>query len=243
MNSHHELSLIAIIFIIGYPVPGGTFEQWVRTAKTFVVDYMENLPCLHSSGAATEATITTLTAKPFEDYKNFAIGALIQDPASLIRPNDDAIKEVFADRTRCALEFFEGFNNLTESCPALNSDGAPPYPSTSDSDDGCDPTEDNHHMTPEWREEPYVAPYMMEDPMPDRALFRWDEYSGFACSTICSFVGSFCEHKGITCDDSVIAEEVAVMKAGGESRRKLFTMEDHRRRVEKMDRDFAADEH
>lgn len=112
----------------GYQNPGGSFEQWVRTAKTFVVDYMETLPCLHSSGAATEAAMTMLTAKPFEDYKNFAIGALIQDPASLILPNDEAIKATFADRTRCALEFFEGFSNLTESCPALNGDGAPPYP-------------------------------------------------------------------------------------------------------------------
>ena len=44
---------------------------------------------------------------------------------------------------------------------------------------------------------------------------------------MCSFVGSFCEHKGIVCDGSVIQEEVA-----GESRRKLFIMEAHRRRVE-----------
>ena len=112
----------------GYKNPGGSFEQWVRTAKTFVVDYMEKLPCLHSSGATTEAAMTMLTAKPFEDYKNFAIGTLIQDPASLIFPDDEAIKTVFADRTRCALEFFEGLNDPLEACPALNTDGAPPYP-------------------------------------------------------------------------------------------------------------------
>ena len=73
---------------------------------------MENLPCLHSSGVATEATITTLTAKPFEDNKNFAIGALIQDPALLIRPNDEAIKEVFANRTRCALVLSSSLSGL-----------------------------------------------------------------------------------------------------------------------------------
>ena len=185
--------------------------------------------------------MTMLTAKPFEDYKNFAIGALIQDPASLIFPNDEAIKETFANRTRCALEFFEGFKNLTESCPALNTDGAPPGPSTPNSDDGCDPTEDNHHMNEEWREEPYEPPYLMEDPMPDRALFRWNEYGQVPCTTICPFVPSFCEYKGIVCDEEIIDEEIAVMKTLP-GQRKLST-EDHKRRLEKMDRDFAADEH
>ena len=28
------------------PNPGSTFEQWVCTAKTFLIDYMEEMPCL-----------------------------------------------------------------------------------------------------------------------------------------------------------------------------------------------------
>mmetsp|Transcript_17725 Transcript_17725/g.33618 ORF Transcript_17725/g.33618 Transcript_17725/m.33618 type:complete len:212 (-) Transcript_17725:528-1163(-) len=110
----------------GYPNPGGSFEQWVRTAKTFVIDYMEELPCLYESGGAVEAGVTTLTAKPFEDYNNFAIGQLIQDPANLVFPNEEAIKATFEGRTRCALEFFDKFT--IETCPPLNSEGAAPFP-------------------------------------------------------------------------------------------------------------------
>jgi hypothetical protein len=60
-----------------YDSPGGSFEQWVRTAKTFVMDYYEALPCATQSGDAVEGAYSVFTAKPFEDYKNFAIGALI----------------------------------------------------------------------------------------------------------------------------------------------------------------------
>jgi hypothetical protein len=204
---------------------------------------METLPCLHSSRAATEAAMIMLTAKPFEDYKTFAIGALLQNPASLISPNNEAIKSTFANRTRCALEFFEGFDNLTETCPPLNSDGAPPYPNPSTSDDGCNPTADNVHMNDLWRVEPYEAPYLMDDPMPDRPLFRGEEYKEFPCTTICPFVQSVCVHKGIVCDDSVVEQEVEVMKSGAGRRRKLLSVEEHRSRLAQMKRDFDADEH
>lgn len=55
----------------GYQSPGGSFEQWVRTSKTFVMDYYEALPCAHTQGDTVEGAYATLTALPFEDYKNF----------------------------------------------------------------------------------------------------------------------------------------------------------------------------
>jgi hypothetical protein len=41
------------------------------------MDYYEALPCATQSGDAVEGAYSVFTAKPFEDYKNFAIGALI----------------------------------------------------------------------------------------------------------------------------------------------------------------------
>lgn len=196
---------------------------------------------MHESGAATEAAITTLTAKPFEDHKNFAIGALIQDPSVFVFPNEEVIKSTFEGRTRCALEFFEGFADFQEACPAMNSNGAPPYPDASGTDAGCNPDSNNLHMPEVWREEAYVAPYAMEDPMPDRAMWRYDEYGPVACMTICPFVQSFCDAKGIVCDEERLEEEVALMRSF-EGRRRL-TAEEHRRHLEQMQKDFDADEH
>jgi hypothetical protein len=191
----------------GYPNPGGSFEQWARTAKTFVVDYMEALPCLHQSGAAVEAGVTVLTAKPFEDYKNFAIGQIIQDPANLLFPNDEAIKATFANRTRCALEFFDKFNDIETSCPPLNSDGAPPYPNPGGPDSACDAGNTNEHLPDVWREEPYLAPYLMDDEMPDQAIWRYETYGPVACTMICPFIQSFCDYKGIVCDEARLEVE------------------------------------
>jgi hypothetical protein len=198
----------------GYADPGGSFEQWVRTAKTFVIDYMEALPCLHESGAAVEAGVTVLTAKPFEDYKNFAIGQIIQDPANLLFPDDDAIKTTFEGRTRCALEFFDKFNDIATSCPPLNSDGAPPYPNPGGPDRACDPGNTNEHLPDVWKAEPYVAPYLMDDEMPDQAIWRYETYGPVACTMICPFIQSICDYKGIVCDEVSLEQEnnlIAIM--------------------------------
>lgn len=195
----------------GYPIPGNSFEQWVRTAKTFVIDYMEAMPCLHVSGAAIEGAPTTLTAKPFEDYKNFAIGALIQDPDNLLLPNDDAIKSVFEGRTRCINEFFDGMNDPLESCPALNTAGGPPSPFANGNDGNCVVGGSRQHLPDDFGLEPYVPPYLMDERAPDRALWRWDEYGPVACTTICPFLQSFCDLKGIVCDDDRLAEEAEIM--------------------------------
>jgi hypothetical protein len=108
-----------------YDLPGGSFEQWVRTAKTFVMDYYEPLPCATTQGDTVEGAYAILTAKPFEDYKNFAIGALIQDTSAIIFPNDEAIKTAFTNRTRCPYSFYAGYTNMTDpmTCPPLNGPG------------------------------------------------------------------------------------------------------------------------
>ncbi|KAJ1460882.1 amidase signature domain-containing protein [Pelagophyceae sp. CCMP2097] len=192
-----------------YDQPSGMFEQWVRTAKTFVMDYYEKLPCATKSGDAVEGAFVTLTAKPFEDYKNFAIGALIQDTSKIIFPDEAAIKRAFEGRSRCPFAFYEGFNNMTETCPALNSDGAPPSPSLRTIDDACTPGSPVNHIPFGWANEAYVAPYLLEEKVPDRALWRWDEYGPVACTAICPFAPTFCELKGITCDARRLAKEKA----------------------------------
>lgn len=191
----------------GYDIPGGSFEQWVRTAKTFVMDYYEALPCAHTQGDTVEGTYTVLTAKPFEDHKNFAIGTLIQDPASMIFPNDTSIKTAFTDRTRCPFAFYEGYNNMSLTCPPLNSDGAPPGPTLREIDGACVPGDDLQHLPEDWANEPYMAPYDMEEKVPDRAIWRWDEYGPVACTAVCPFVPAFCELKGIVCDARRLEQE------------------------------------
>lgn len=220
----------------GYDLPGGSFEQWVRTAKTFVMDYYEALPCATQQGDTVEGAYTVLTAKPFEDYKNFAIGALIQDPADIIFPNDDAIKTAFTDRTRCPFSFYEGYNDLQESCPPLNEDGAPPGPSLGGMDGACVPGNSRQHIPEDWANEPYVAPYLMDEKVPDRALWRWDEYGPVACTAVCPFVASFCELKGITCDERRLAEEQELLMPG--SNRRKLTSEDYVRMREEFHSDL-----
>jgi hypothetical protein len=204
--------------VAGRPLSGG-FEMWVRTAKSFVVDYMEALPCMHSSGGTVEAGLSTLTALPFEDHKNFAIASIIQDPASLVLPNDDAIKVAFADRERCPFTFYEGWNNLTETCPPVNTDGAPPYP-----DDNKDTMSNRcsgsrQHLPDEWGASLYVPPYELDFWAPDEGINRWEDYGPVACTHICPFLQSFCDAKGIVCDARRLAEEEAYLEITRANRR------------------------
>jgi hypothetical protein len=155
------------------------------------MDYYEPLPCAHTQGATVEGANTVLTAKPFEDNKNFAIGALIQNTSAIIFPNDGAIRKAFAGRTRCPFAFYEGFTNLTETCPPLNTDGAPPSPALLAMDGACVPGDAQQHLPLDWANESYVAPHLVDDPVPDRAIWRWDEYKPVACTAICPFVPAF----------------------------------------------------
>lgn len=196
----------------GYPNPGNSFEQWVRTAKTFVIDYMEEMPCLRVNGGVVEGTVTTLTAKPFEDYKNFAIGALIQDPTTLIRPNDDAIKAAYAGRTRCPYTFFEGFTDPLTACPPLNGDGGPPYPTKVSISRNCRFDSASRHLPDEWANGTYVPPYDLAERAPDIGIFDWDIYGPVACTAVCPFLQSFCDLKGIVCNERRLKEEAEIMK-------------------------------
>lgn len=171
------------------------------------MDYYEPLPCATSQGDTVEGAFTVLTAKPFEDYKNFAIGSLIQDTSAIIFPHDDAIKTAFEGRTRCPFSFYEGYNDMLETCPPLNTNGAPPSASLRGIDGACTPGDARNHLPLEWANEPYVAPYLMDDPVPDHAIWRWEEYAPVACTAVCPFVPAFCELKGITCDSRRLQEE------------------------------------
>jgi hypothetical protein len=169
------------------------------------MDYYEPLPCVHTQGATVEGAFTVLTAKPFKDYKNFAIGALIQNTSAIIFPNDDAIKTAFAGRTRCPFAFYEGFTNLTETCPALNTDVLPPAPR-------C------------WPWTGPVCPAMPSSTCPltgrtSRTWRRilWTTPCPVACTAICPFVPAFCALKGISCDSRRLQEEKSapIPKANG----------------------------
>jgi hypothetical protein len=202
----------------GRPLGGG-FEMWVRTAKTFVVDYMEALPCMHTSGGTVEAGLSTLTALPFNDAYNFAIGQIIQDPANLVFPNDEAIKVAFADRERCPFTFFEGFNNIDETCPAINTVGAPPYPDAEKDTMSNRCVGSRQHLPDDWGKSLYVPPYDLADMAPDEGINRWEDYGPVACTHICPFLQSFCDMKSIVCDERRLVEEAKFLKDNSVNRR------------------------
>lgn len=127
--------------------------------------------------------------------------------STIIYPNDDAIKMAFDNRTRCPFSFYEGFTDMSVECPALNEDGAPPSPTLRGMDGACEPGNPQNHIPEDFANEPYVAPYEMEDKVPDNAIWRWDEYGPVACTAVCPFVPSFCELKGIVCDERRLSEE------------------------------------
>ena len=200
----------------GRPLGGG-FEMWVRTAKTFVVDYMERLPCLHTSGGAAEAGLSTLTALPFNDAYNFAIGQIIQDPANLVLPDDDAIKVAFADRERCPFTFFEGLNDPIDTCPALNTPGAAPYPTAENMSNRCFGS--RQHLPDAWGRSAYIPPYDLPEMAPDEGINRWEDYGPVACTHICPFLQSFCDMKGIVCDERRLQEEKQYLEGMNVNRR------------------------
>jgi hypothetical protein len=184
-----------------------------------VVDYMEALPCMHTSGGTVEAGLSTLTALPFNDAYNFAIGQIIQDPANLVFPNDEAIKVAFADRERCPFTFFEGFNNIDETCPAINTVGAPPYPDAEKDTMSNRCVGSRQHLPDDWGKSLYVPPYDLADMAPDEGINRWEDYGPVACTHICPFLQSFCDMKSIVCDERRLVEEAKFLKDNSVNRR------------------------
>jgi len=174
---------------------------------------MERLPCLHPSSATVEAGLVTLTTLPFQDHKNFAIGDIIQDPALLLRPDDDAIKTYLANRTRCPYSFYDDFNDPIESCPAMNTLGAPPNPYGYSISSRCAPGRSVYHLPDDWANEPFVPPYELEEMSPDRAIFRYEDYGPIACTSVCTFLPSFCEMKEIVCDEARLEGERAILES------------------------------
>mmetsp|Transcript_17725 Transcript_17725/g.33626 ORF Transcript_17725/g.33626 Transcript_17725/m.33626 type:complete len:83 (-) Transcript_17725:280-528(-) len=51
----------------------------------------------------------------------------------------------------------------------------------------------------------------MEDEMPDRAIWRYDEYGPVVCTMIWPFIKSFCDYKGIVCDEARLAQEADII--------------------------------
>eukprot|EP00965_Chrysotila_dentata_P186120 6144642-Pleurochrysis_carterae.AAC.4 len=113
------------------------------------------------------------------------------------KPNEAAIKAALGGRSRCAIEYFDTFT--ASNCPDPNSPEGAGTPENPDPSAACITDNDRTHMNEEWASEPYVPPHMMEDPMPDRAIYKFSEYEGHLCEAVCPYVGSYCEFKGITC--------------------------------------------
>lgn len=124
---------------------------------------------------------------------------------------------------------------MLSTCPELNSDGAPPSPRLRGMDNACQPGSAQNHLPEEWAKESYVAPYEMEDKVPDRAIWRWDEYGPVACSAVCPFAPSFCELKGIECDSRRLAEEAKAEVP--ESKHRKLTADEY----EQLRQEFLAE--
>eukprot|EP00965_Chrysotila_dentata_P025337 842175-Pleurochrysis_carterae.AAC.1 len=61
----------------------------------------------------------------------------------------------------------------------------------------CRPGNGYQHVPTEFGMEPYVPPHLMDDPMPDRGVWKYEEYADTdVCETFCKFVPTYCEHKG-----------------------------------------------
>ena len=113
-----------------------------------------------------------------------------------VRPNEEAIKAAFEGRTRCPASYCIPISGSTprradcpstashpvephagtdegwtvESCPAVNTADGPPFPPGREPGlaSACDPSSSSQHVPTDFGLEPYVPPYMMDDPMPDR---------------------------------------------------------------------------
>jgi len=192
-----------------------SFEQWVRTAKTFLVDYYQETPCLMPG--AKEGAFMTLTALPFKDYLNFAVGTAIQEyapiKASILYPDEAAIKTAFEGRERCPKSFYAKMYTDPSACPAPNEPGFPfyglgstPYASMNR---GCTINGSSQHLPTDWANSPYISKTAMSNTIPDEAIYRWETYGPVACTHVCTWVPSLCEYKGITCDRRRLTAEAA----------------------------------
>jgi len=194
-------------------------EEWVRTAKTFVVDYYQNTPCIHKSGKTVEGAFLTLTSLPTQDHLNFVVGTAIQEYSKIkekiMYPDEAGIKEAFVDRTRCPTQFYADLR--LDSCPQLDKPGAPLYMSSGQyaMNRGCTKGHAAQYIPDAWADSLYEAPYLMANDVPDESIYRWETYGPVACTHVCPWVPHFCEYKNITCDDDrrrLEAEHLKIMK-------------------------------
>lgn len=186
-------------------------EQWLRTAKTFVVDYYQESPCLHWTNGTIEGAFLTLTTLPTKDYLNLVVGTAIQEYAPVksrvMYPNEDAIKAALADRTRCPFEFMDALG-VKDFCPTPNETGSPMYflsPARYDMIRGCVPGHPAQHIPETWANSPcvprsfdapsfavdvdsrrYVPAYELEEIVPDEAIWHWEDYGPVREGTVVS---------------------------------------------------------
>jgi hypothetical protein len=60
---------------------------------------------------------------------------------------------------------------------------------------------------------------------PEEGINRWEDYGPLACSHVCTFLPSFCEYKGIVCDERRLEEESRYLKDTN-ARRRLGQLEE-----------------
>lgn len=108
-------------------------------------------------------------------------------------------------------------NDPIDTCPALNGPGAAPYPEADTMSNRC--VGSRQHLPDAWGQSPYVAPYALPDMAPEEGINRWEDYGPVACTHICPFLQSFCDMKGIVCDERRLEEESRYLKENKGGRR------------------------
>jgi hypothetical protein len=159
------------------------FENWIKPAKTILVDDYNAAPACHPSGAAVVGTSLVLTSLPFKDHLNFPIGTVIQKAMMdrVVFPSDQDIEKTLSGRQRCPFHLLRLLNRRHCRRPDLHL--------------GAD-----CGLPREFAHSNYTPPYTMKDRIPDKALLgNWTELRHVACNELCPYVISFCRHKGISC--------------------------------------------
>lgn len=92
------------------------------------------------------------------------------------------------------------------------------------------------HLPDEWGRSPYIPPYDLPFFAPDDGINRWEDYGPVACTHICPFLQSFCDAKGIVCDERRLQEE-ALHLAKNNANRRLGELENEiwERRAHEME--------
>ena len=57
------------------------------------MDFMQRMPCMHAQGGTIAGSYVTLTALPFKDHLNFAVGEAIQEEQNRVHQQDQRLLE------------------------------------------------------------------------------------------------------------------------------------------------------